>query len=109
MATLQKTQCSHATRHKECGKTLTDNINELPGILACECGNSKIRIAAVQGKEITDAQTHRLGDLGDLGKAIADIWTKIPSPKYIVAGSVNPIALNALEAAAQTTSDSAFE
>ncbi len=79
---------------------MTADYNELPSVLACDCGNSKIRLAYVQGKDVTDVQTHRLGDLGDLGKSIADIWTKMPSPKYIVASSVNQIALNALEAAA---------
>lgn len=76
------------------------DYDELSGVLACDCGNSKIRIASVQGNNVTDVQTHRLGDLGDMGKAITQIWEKIPAPKCIVTGSVNQIALNALEAAA---------
>ena len=78
---------------------MTADYGELHSVLACDCGNSKIRIASVQGANITDVQTHRLGDLGDMGKGIAKIWEKMPSPKRIVTGSVNPIALNALEAA----------
>lgn len=79
---------------------MTADYDELPSVLACDCGNSKIRIAAVEGKDVADAQTHRLGDLGDMGKSIAQIWEKLPSPKCIVTSSVNSIALNALEAAA---------
>ncbi len=73
--------------------------DSLPGVLACNCGNTCISFAYVQGETVTPMKRYRLGDLGDLGAAIARMWADIPEPKTIVAASVNAPALKALEAA----------
>lgn len=83
----------------------TTNRNEadsqptLPTVLACDCGNSAVRLAVVQGEEVRDLCSYRLGDLAALGDAIADLWASMDEPKRIVACSVSPTAWKALEAA----------
>lgn len=72
---------------------------QIPHLIACDCGNSSIKIAHVHGEEVTGLQTFRIGELGDLGKALAELWDTIPEPKKIAAASVNAPALKALEAA----------
>ena len=73
---------------------------QIPSVLACDCGNSTIRIACAEGQEISGAQTFHLGKLSPLAEAIGKLWQDMPSPRAIVAASVNPAALKALEAAA---------
>jgi type III pantothenate kinase len=75
------------------------NPEEIPNVLCCDCGNTNISIAHVKGEKVTPKQMFRLGELQGLGEAISQLWTEMPSPKKIVAGSVNPSALKALEAA----------
>lgn len=84
---------------------MTAEFEELPSVLACDCGNSTISLAQVHGETVSEAQTHRLGDLGDLGSAIGKLWDKMPTSKRVAAGSVNPSALKALEAAVYQATD----
>ena len=73
--------------------------NEIPNVLACDVGNSRIRFARVQGEKVEHIQQFRVGQLAGLGEAIAELRREIPPPRKLVAGSVNPPALKALEAA----------
>ncbi|MHC4984255.1 MAG: type III pantothenate kinase [Planctomycetota bacterium] len=73
---------------------------EIPYVLACDVGNNAIHFAHVHGEDVTRKQDMRLGELNGLGAALAKLWRRMPKPKKLVAGSVNPTALKALEAAA---------
>ena len=73
---------------------------QISGVLACDCGNSAIRIANVRGEDVTPVQTFHLGRVGPLGEELKRVWNQMPDPKVIAAGSVNPAALKALEAIA---------
>jgi type III pantothenate kinase len=75
-------------------------LETIPNVLACDCGNTRIRLAHIQGEDVQALQHFQLGDLGQLGEAVARLWNAMPEPKRIVAASVNPAALRALEAAA---------
>ena len=79
---------------------MNDHDTEIPNVLACDCGNTTISLAWVASETVTEMRTFRLGELGELAAAVGNIWTQMPEPKRIVAASVNPTALRALEAAA---------
>ncbi len=72
----------------------------MPSVLACDVGNTAIHFARVRSDEVQDVRTFRLGQLSALGPALAEAWEQVPPPRKIVAGSVNPAGLRALEAAA---------
>jgi type III pantothenate kinase len=74
-------------------------MDTLPHILACDCGNSSISFACAQGETLTARQTFRLGALDGLGEALRRLWEPMDEPKQVVAASVSPAALRALEAA----------
>ncbi|NBB74546.1 MAG: type III pantothenate kinase [Bacteroidetes bacterium] len=80
-------------------------LETIPHVLACDCGNSRIRLAHIQGEDVQDVRTFHLGELAGLGEAITGLWNAMPTPKRIVAASVNPAALRALEAAALEAAD----
>jgi type III pantothenate kinase len=80
-------------------------LETVPHVLACDCGNTRIRLAHIQGEAVESVRSFQLGELADLGEAIAGLWNAMPTPKRIVATSVNPSALRALEAAALETTD----
>ncbi len=73
----------------------------IPHVLAVDVGNSQVRLAHVQGDEVSDRRTFQLGELGELGAALGAMWKEMPSPKRLAACSVNPPALKAVEAAAE--------
>lgn len=73
---------------------------KIPSVLAVDVGNSAIHFAHVQGDAVTPVQTRRIGDLAGLGAALMELWKQVPAPRKIVAASVNPTGLKALEAAA---------
>lgn len=73
----------------------------IPSVLACDVGNTAVHFAHVQGKDVTPVRTLRIGELAELGQALKELWDQVPAPRKIVAGSVNPVGLKALEAAAQ--------
>jgi len=68
--------------------------------LACDVGNSRIAIGCVMDEQA--APVRRLGAeaLGDLPEALVEVWAQMPDPKRIVASSVCPDHLAALESAA---------
>jgi len=75
-------------------------MNDIPHILACDVGNTAIRLAHVHGDELGPVRRLTVGNLGALGDVISELWDSMPQPKKIVVSSVNPAALKALEAAA---------
>ncbi len=75
----------------------------IPSILACDVGNSRIAFACVKGGTPSEPVYLRIGDLGGLGAAMRTLWDNMPQPRKIVASSVNPAALKALEAAADAS------
>lgn len=78
-----------------------DDLNEtIPSVLACDVGNSAIHVAGVKGDDVTPVRVFRMGELAGLGQALSDLWARMPEPRKIVAASVNPVGLKALEAAA---------
>lgn len=77
-----------------------ESMDEIPRVLACDVGNSAVHFAHVQGEAVGPPHVVRAGDLGGLGAELAGLWEQIPQPKKLVAASVNPPALAALEAAA---------
>jgi type III pantothenate kinase len=70
-----------------------------PFVLACDVGNSAIHFASIQGEVVSPVQVFRHGELAELGPALVELWNELPQPKKIVASSVNPAGLRALEAA----------
>jgi type III pantothenate kinase len=78
-----------------------DESNEIPSVLACDVGNTAIHLAGVKGQAVTPVGTVPNGKMAGLGELLAGMWSEIPSPKKLVACSVNPKALEALEAAAE--------
>ena len=90
-----------------CEKPMIDNIENsddiskaIPHVLACDVGNSAIHFVHVHGDEVGEVRVLRHGDLGSLPQALVELWDQIPKPKKLVAASVNPTGLKALEAAA---------
>jgi len=79
---------------------MNDKINEMPNVLACDMGNYAVHFAHVHGNDVTEMQVIPVGQLHRLGAALAELWQNIPKPRKVVASSVNPSALKALEAAA---------
>ncbi|MFW6132981.1 MAG: type III pantothenate kinase [Planctomycetota bacterium] len=73
---------------------------DIPHVLACDVGNASIDLAGVHGEETTDVRRHRIGALDGLGADLAALWEPMPAPKKLVASSVHPTGLKALEAAA---------
>jgi len=79
---------------------MSEDVTEIPNVLACDVGNCAVHFAHVCGEEVTEMQVVPVGRLGGLGAALAELWDTIPEPRRVVAASVNPSALKALEAAA---------
>jgi len=79
---------------------MNDEINGIPNVLACDVGNCAVHFAHVRGDDVTEMKTFPIGQLHGLGEALSELWQNIPEPRKVVASSVNPSALKALEAAA---------
>jgi type III pantothenate kinase len=78
-------------------------LTDMPHILACDVGNTAIHFAQVHGDEVTPQRSMRIGDLSGLGASLMELWQQMPPPRKLVAASVNPAALKALEAAVAET------
>ncbi len=76
-----------------------DTIEQLPAVLACDCGNTAIKLGVITGEKVTDVHSFPLGNLNELSSAVEKLWEQMPAPKRIAACSVNAAALKALEAA----------
>lgn len=84
---------------------MKDLPETIPNVLACDVGNTNIRLAWIEGPTVHEARTLRVGDLGSLGEVLSEVWAQIPAPRKLVAASVNAPALKALEAAAAEALD----
>jgi len=80
-------------------------MDDIPGVLACDVGNSAIHLAHVKADEVSSQQRLRIGQLDKLAEAMEHLWRQVPDPKVLAACSVNPAALKALEAAAAESLD----
>lgn len=79
---------------------MSGDITKIPHVLACDVGNSAIHFASVDGDVVGDVHVMEIGALKNLSDELARIWEGIPEPRQVVAASVNPVGLKALEAAA---------
>ncbi len=70
------------------------------GILACDVGNSRINLGCVVDDKVPHPRSVEAGRLDSLPEAVAELWGDCPAPKRIVASSVHPGNLKALESAA---------
>lgn len=75
-------------------------MGAIPTVLACDVGNSTIRLATVTGDEVSDVAVVRVGELASLVEPVQAMWQGDAAASVIVAASVNPSALKAFEAAA---------
>ena len=75
-------------------------MESIPTVLACDVGNTNIRMAIVAGEDVSAVQTVRVGELAELAPVLTALWARTKEPRKLVAASVNPSALKALEAAA---------
>ena len=75
-------------------------MTKVPTVLACDVGNSTIHMAVVTGDDVSPVITVRVGELGQLGEKLDQLWKGADEPGGLAAASVNPTALKALEAAA---------
>ena len=75
-------------------------MDSIPHVLACDVGNTAIHLATVQGDTVSQMHTLRFGELANLSAELKTLWESIPDPKKLLACSVNPAGLKALEAAA---------
>ena len=73
---------------------------QIPNVLACDVGNTAVRIARVNGEQVEDVRRCLVGELSRLGEMLQEMWRQTPQPRRLAACSVNPAALRALEAAA---------
>ncbi len=72
----------------------------IPSVLACDVGNTAIGLAVIKDDQAGPVVTMQLGDLSNLGQTLTELWALIEEPPTVVASSVNPTGLKALEAAA---------
>lgn len=76
-------------------------MDKILDILACDVGNSTIRLAHVSEGVAAEPKTLSVDNLDGLESILKKLWKEIPSPKQLIASSVNPSALKALEKAAK--------
>ncbi len=79
---------------------MTDEDRKMPSVLACDIGNTSVRIACVSGSESSAPASFDNRDLSALGDGLAAVWDQMGPGGKVAASSVNPEALKSLEAAA---------
>ena len=79
---------------------MTDEDQTIPGVLACDIGNTNVQIACVHGQKSSSRASFDNDDLSALGEGLAAIWDQMAGSGTVAASSVNPAGLAALEAAA---------
>ncbi len=79
---------------------MNEEMSEIPNVLACDVGNCAVHFAHVRADDVTEMRVIPIGQLSRLGDALEELWQNTAEPRQIVASSVNPSALKALEAAA---------
>lgn len=75
-------------------------MDEIPSVLACDVGNSAVHLAHVKGEDMADERAIPQGELWRLGGELKALWDGLAGVAKVVAASVCPAALKALEAAA---------
>ncbi len=73
------------------------NTESIPTVLAFDCGNSAVKMAAICGETIGEALSFAMPDLTGLREAIHTLWEQLSQPRRAVACSVNPAILSRLE------------
>jgi len=68
--------------------------------LACDVGNSRIAVGCVMDEQADPVRRLDAEALGDLPEVLAELWAQMPDPKRVVASSVCPDHLAALQSAA---------
>jgi len=76
-----------------------DDLDQVPNVLACDVGNTNIRLACVCGDDVSDVRVVSVNDSDLLTDAVAELWQSMGEPRRVVAASVNPTAAKTLEAA----------
>lgn len=79
-----------------------DSPDSIPSVLACDVGNTNIRLAAVCGEDVSDVRIVAADQPAELAAAVTHLWESMADPRRVVASSVAPDALAALEAAVDT-------
>ena len=74
-------------------------MDAIPHVLACDVGNTNIRLAAVRGEDVSDVRVVAAGSPAELAEAVGELWESMSDPRRIAASSVAPEGLAALEAA----------
>ncbi len=78
---------------------MTDVEQSIPGVLACDIGNTSVQIACLQGQESSSLMSFSNDDLSGLASGLAEVWSDMGSTGTVAACSVNPASLAALETA----------
>ncbi len=73
-----------------------EDESQVPCVLACDVGNSRIHFAAVCGEEVDELHHVSTADMAPLADELAAVWAQVPEPRKIVIASVNPPALKVL-------------
>jgi len=79
---------------------VAEATDKIPGVLACDVGNSAIHLAGVHGESVSARHVLPAADQAATAKALAELWEQLAEPKKVIVASVNPAALETLEAAA---------
>jgi type III pantothenate kinase len=74
-------------------------MDKIPCVLACDVGNTAVHFAAICGDEVPETRAVRVGEMTGAGEVVRELWAGLAEPKKVVAASVNPPLLKALEAA----------
>ena len=65
-----------------------DELDTIPSVLACDVGNTNVRLAGICGEDVDDIRVVPAGDANALAKAVADLWDELAEPRCVVAASV---------------------
>ncbi len=82
-----------------------DELDTIPSVLACDVGNTNIRMASVCGDTVSDVRIVPADEPAALASNAAELWESMGDPKRVAATSVNPAALAALENAIDSAID----
>ena len=76
-----------------------EEIAEILSVLACDVGNTAFHLAHVKGQDVTPVRTVSHDKAETLTPLLVSMWNEILPPRKLVACSVSPRGLEALEAA----------
>ena len=80
-------------------------VTNVPVVLACDCGNTSIRIGRVVGDDVSQYSRYDSGDTAALSKGLKSIIEDSDDDLHVVVSSVNPDQLNTLKQAVCKISD----